>query len=82
MSRADREWSEAVAAWEVALALYKMRLAYGRIDQDYRKAGRQARKALRRCFALAHCGDASIWRTNSGESGRRANAELFIEETA
>ena len=53
MTRADREWQEAVAAWEVALTLYKMRLAYGRIDSDYRKAGRQARKALKRCFYLA-----------------------------
>ena len=54
MTRADREWNEAVAAWEVALAIYKMRLSAGRIDDSYRRAGRQARKALRRCFALAH----------------------------
>ena len=54
MTRADREWQEAVATWETALTDYKARLAAGRLDNDYCKAGRQARKALRRCFTLAH----------------------------
>ena len=54
MTRADREWQEAISAWECALSDYKARLAAGRLDADYYKAGRAARRALRRCFTLAH----------------------------